>query len=338
MLQRGTVALVIPVLNEEAYIGACLTSLLASGPATLQSARVLVMDGGSTDGTAAVVARLAEGDPRIALVANPKRRQSAALNLAARSLPPEVRVLLRADAHATYPPGWADCCLAALEDTGATSVVVPMRTVGVSGFQRGVAAAQNSRLGTGGSAHRGAGRSGWVEHGHHAAFDRAFFRSIGGYDEGFTHNEDAELDVRGHLAGGRVWMCAEAPVDYFPRAAPGALARQYFRHGAGRARTVLRHGLRPRLRQMLPVAALLGCVGALVLAPVLPALLAVPLLYALLCLGWAAALAAHAGDPWVLAAGPAAMIMHLSWGAGFLWSALRREKAPGPAAVALKPL
>ena len=128
-------------------------------------------------------------------------------------------MLLRADAHADYPPGFVAAVTEALAQPGVTSVVVPMRTVGVTPFQRAVAAAQNSRLGNGGSAHRGGGGpSGPVEHGHHAAFDRDAFLRLGGYDERFTHNEDAEHDVRATRAGGLVWMCREAPVTYFPRA------------------------------------------------------------------------------------------------------------------------
>ncbi len=109
-----------------------------------------------------------------------------------------------------------------------------MATVGKVGFQRAVAAAQNSVLGNGGSAHRRAAVSRYVDHGHHAAFDRAFFLSIGGYNETFSHNEDAEYDHRVALGrrqseSGCVAMSCSAT---FPRRTPaGALAKQYFRHG-----------------------------------------------------------------------------------------------------------
>ena len=34
----------------------------------------------------------------------------------------------------------------------------------------------------------------------------AAFRAVGGYDESFSHNEDAELDYRLRQAGYRIWM------------------------------------------------------------------------------------------------------------------------------------
>ena len=315
------VTVVVPVLNEQRYVGACLTSLLAQGAAWADGSafEILVMDGGSTDRTREIVAALQAANPVIRLVHNSKRLQSAAMNLAARIASPRATVLLRADAHAVYPPDFLATCVNALMQTGAASVVVPMMTVGEPGFQHAVAAAQNSLLGNGGSAHRRATASHFVDHGHHAAFDRNFFLSIGGYDETFSHNEDAEYDHRVSLAGGRIWMCGDVMLSYYPRRDLWGLARQYFRHGAGRARTLLTHHIRPRLRQLLPLLMLLGSIGGLLLIPVHFAFALIPLGYCLICLAYGAAEALRRRDPWLLAIGPAAMIMHLSWATGFIW-------------------
>ena len=310
------VAIVVPVLNEARDIAACLGSLLPQA-ATLD-ADVLVIDGGSTDATAAIVTALQKIHPRIKLLDNPRRLQSAAMNLAARAAASDVTVLVRADGHAAYPAECVATCLAALRGHGATSVVVPMRTVGTSGMQRAIAAAQNGRLGNGGSAHRAGGASGFVDHGHHAAFDRAFFRRIGGYDESFAYNEDAEHDERVRRAGGRVWMCAEATIDYFPRSRLRPLAQQYFRHGAGRVRTLLKHHIRPRPRQLAAPVVLVGSVAGIALTPFDAWFAVVPLGYVLACSAWAGVAAIRARDPWLIGMAPAAMTMHLSWAAGFL--------------------
>lgn len=339
------VTVVVPTLNEAGYIEACLASLVKQWPAT--ACEIMVMDGGSQDATVALAEAFAARHPSpdfpaIRVLPNPGRIQSAAVNLAARLASPRSTILVRADAHAQYPAGFIRRCASDLLRTGATSVVVPMTNQAQpgNGLQRAIAAAQSSRLGNGGSAHRAKPRSGFVDHGHHAAFDRAFFLSIGGYDETFTHNEDAELDHRAQLAGGRVWMCADEPVTYFPRKQLGALARQYFRHGAGRARTLLKHRLKPRPRQMAPVVALGLCLGGLLLLPVLPTVSLLALAYPLGCFGWGAAQAVTRRDPWMVAAGPALVAMHLSWALGFLRSvALRgrpvmRIAAPVPLAAA----
>jgi succinoglycan biosynthesis protein ExoA len=326
----AVVALVVPVLNEADYIVRCLDSLLAQRAPAGMTVAIIVADGGSTDRTTAIVAEMAAAHPAIRLLRNPRRLQSAAVNLAAREAAQGVGVLLRADAHALYPPDFVVACVDALRESGAQSVVVPMATVGVGGFQRAVAAAQNSRLGNGGSRHRRAGVSGFVEHGHHAAFDRRFFLSIGGYDESFSHNEDAEYDHRAMLAGGRIWMCAGATVTYFPRRDPWALARQYVRHGAGRARTLLTHRIRPRPRQVLPLFILAGVALGLLGAPLFPPLAAIPASYLALCLAWGVVAALRRRDPWLLAMGPAAIIIHLSWAVGFLRACMTWRRRPVP--------
>lgn len=324
------VSIVIPALNEERYIEACLASLVGQWPE--DAYEILVLDGGSTDRTADIVDAFRAGHPSVVALKNPGRIQSAAMNLAAQLASPRATVLLRADAHALYPPEFVRLCVAALLRTGATSVVVPMRTEARpgAGLQHAIAVAQGSRLGNGGSAHRMGGVSGFVEHGHHAAFDRAFFRSIGGYDEGFTHNEDAELDLRAIAAGGRIWMCAEAPVVYYPRETLEGLARQYFRHGTGRARTLRKHHLRPRPRQMIPVLALGGCAAGIAAAPLAPMMAALSLVYPASCIAWGMLHMIRRGDARLMAAGLALMTMHLSWALGFVTSYVRPR--PGPMA------
>jgi len=313
------VTIVVPALNEAAYIERAVRSLVPDGV----DHEIIVVDGGSTDGTQEAVTRLSTEIPGLRLVHNPARIQASAVNIAARAADPRATTFVQADAHCSYPRDFAVTVSRALAATGAQSVVVPMRTVGhETCLQVAAAAAQNSVLGNGGSAHRGRAVSGWVDHGHHAGFDRETFLRMGGYDESFGTNHDAEYDVRLGAAGGKVWMLAEAAIDYYPRKTAASLARQYFHHGWGRAMTVVKHRIVPKPRQMAPVAALAGCVAGLALATVHPAFLALPASYAAACVGLGAAVGRRSGRCGA-AAGCAAMVMHLSWGAGFVASAAR---------------
>jgi succinoglycan biosynthesis protein ExoA len=312
--QGRSCLVVIPALNEEKHIGICLDTLLRQ---TAKDFRVVVADGGSVDATRNIVADVAAHEPRISLMDNPGRLQSCAVNLAAARADPDIKTLIRADAHATYPVDFVASLLRVAAETGAQSVVVPMQTVGVTCFQRAVAAAQNSKLGNGGAAHRSGNQaSRAVEHGHHALFDLGFFRKIGGYDERFSHNEDFELDYRISKAGGLIWLNAGTMVTYFPRATPISLARQYFKHGRGRARSAVTHAIRLKPRQVLPVVVLLFYVLGLALLPWQPWALVLPLSHFLLSMAWGAVLAAKMRDRCVIASGLAAAIMHISWAVG----------------------
>lgn len=318
---------VIPCLNERRHIAGLIDHLLADEAWT--DPLVLVADGGSSDGCREIVEDIARRDPRVRLVDNPARLQAAGVNRAAR-LADDRRWLVRVDAHADYPPNFVSTLVGVAERAGATSVVVPMHTVGRTCFETAAAAAQNSVLGNGGSRHRGRGQDGYVDHGHHALFDMAQFIALGGYDETFSHNEDAEFDTRSVRAGGRIWMTSEAPITYYPRASLGALFRQYINYGAGRARTMLRHRAPTKLRQLAPAGvapAVILAVGGLVWAPLaLPAFV-----WATGVLAFGLLLGLRARSGCVALSGVAAGAMHLGWSIGFwrtMTGALTRQAPP----------
>lgn len=116
-----------------------------------------------------------------------------------------------------------------------------MNTLGDRGFTHGVAAAQNSRLGTGGAAHRMGLGGRFIDHGHHALIRMDAFRAVGGYDARQSHNEDAEFDHRLTSAGGRIWLSGRTQIGCYARQTPAALFRQYFRFGAGRNKPRCQH-------------------------------------------------------------------------------------------------
>src|SRR6266481_12797 len=97
------VTIIMPTLNEERYIERALRTVMPKSQNF--DFEILVLDGGSTDRTMEIVVAL--GDPRIRLHKNPGKLQSAAINLGAQLADPRSDVLIRADSHAAYPPGFA---------------------------------------------------------------------------------------------------------------------------------------------------------------------------------------------------------------------------------------
>jgi succinoglycan biosynthesis protein ExoA len=308
---------VIPTLNEVSTIEAVIGSLAVELPADTSVAFV-VADGGSTDGTQDAVRRLGGRYRNLALLANPARIQSAGVNLAAKVAGTGVNVLIRCDAHAAYPPGYVRRLLETLDRTGADAVVVAMDSTGERNcIQRAAAWISDTAVGSGGAAHRGGHRSGFVDHGHHAAFRMASFLRCGGYDEGFTHNEDAELDCRLRELGARIYLDAEIRIGYFPRARLPLVERQYFCYGYGRSRTVKRHPRSLRARQLAVPLHIAASIAALAVAPWWPALLVWPLLYLAVLVMASIRTAWQHRSACGLLSGPVAAVMHFSWAAGF---------------------
>ena len=334
---RGAdVLIVIPSLNEQTHIEHVIRSLQAD--VDMSEALIVLADGGSRDDTLAIVDRMGLADPRVvAMPTNKPLGISASINRAVERFGQGRRWLVRIDAHAEYPANYASRLVHVAIEHGAASVVTPMASRGTTCFQIAAAAAQNSFLGTGGSAHRMVGRyGGWVEHGHHALMDLGTFAAVGGYDETFSHNEDAELDHRIIDAGGRIWLAPDLALVYYPRKTVRSLTRQYFFYGRGRAMTVARHPGRRRVRQVVPLIIAPMCCLLFIAPAFWPAALP-SLAWAALCLIYGVSLGVRLGGC-ASASGIAAILMQAAWSFGY-WSQIVRGARPGrpPASIEMRP-
>ena len=322
-------SVVIPCLDEELYIEAAVRGAMEQHyPAS--RLEVLVCDGGSTDGTRAIVARLAALDPRVVLVDNPGRFPSAGLNQGIRRA--RGGVIVRMDAHAEYAPDYVAVAVDTLRRTGAAAAGGAARARARSGFQHALTAALDSPLGVGGSAYRDASREGFVESVWGGACRREVFEQVGLFDAGARANEDAELNQRIIEAGGKVYLSRDLVSYYYPRASLRELVSQYFVYGQGRARTLIgrRRLLSPR--PMIPFAALTIFAALCLVALVFPATWPIPavaaMLYATLLLAESVRVAHRHGIdtfpllPFLFAS------MHAAHGAG-VWAGLFRYAGRG---------
>ncbi|MDQ4097042.1 MAG: glycosyltransferase family 2 protein [Actinomycetota bacterium] len=296
-----TVTVAVPVLNEALHIGRCLQAIEAQTyPGPLE---VLVVDGGSTDETRA---RVAGRRPGIRLLENRRRVQSAALNIALAQARGEI--IVRVDGHCVIAPDYVQRCVDALERTGAAIVGGAMHPVGDGWRARGIAAAMMSPIGAGPARFHVGGESGWVDTVYLGAFRTALARRVGGYREDWITNEDAEFAIRMRPHGG-VWFDNTIRSTYTPRSSIRSVAHQFYRYGAGRARTVRCHPRALAPRQL--VAPLL--VGS-VLSPFRrPVMLAYGTLLA--AVGGHQLTRDAKSSPWMVMTLPA---MHFAWGLGFL--------------------
>lgn len=319
---------VIPTLNEAAHIETVIRQLV-SGLEPTEAWTLVVADGGSSDGTQDIVRRLCnEFGDKVKLLHNQKKLQSAAVNLAVVTYGQGHDLLVRCDAHASYPADFLARVTNSLLEQHADAVVVPMDSVGDAPLQKAIAWASDTKIGSGGSAHRGGKQSGFVDHGHHAAFKLERFRAAGGYDETFSHNEDAELDCRQRAIGSRIYLDSSIRIGYYPRSSLSALWRQYKNYGAGRSRTIRKHPGSWRLRQLAVPLHLLLCFISIAGCILSPAAIAWPLFYTTALALVSAQVAIERRSTAGLLAGPAAFVMHTSWAIGFFEGLARFREQP----------
>ncbi len=320
---------VIPCLNEAEHIRR-LTDQMVRAVAPF-GGHIVIVDGGSTDGTWQIAAQLAGTHASVSLLENSARLQSAGINAAVAEFGDGFSDLVRIDAHSAYPDDFIAILLEDASRSGASSVVVGMIAQGNGPIQRLNAATQNSALGNGGSKHRRRGGGEFVEHGHHALIRMEAFRAVGGYDPAFSHNEDAELDHRLTQAGHRIWLTDRTCISYFPRGDLASIARQYFNFGRGRAKNFLKHRMWPKLRQAV-VIAVAPVVGLALLGPVHLAFAGPALAWLATILAGGLKLAVAQGSAYYLMSGLIALIMHLSWSLGF-WGMVLSQAVPSRRAV-----
>lgn len=322
---RGVkVTIAMPAYNEEHYIEACIASVQAQDyPAEL--IEILVADGRSTDRTRAILAALSAADPRIRMIDNPARLQAAGLGLAVKAATGDV--IVRMDVHCEYAPDYVRRCIEALEQTGADNVGGAQRAKAKTAFQRALCAALDSPLGVGNAKYRTAEGEGYVDTVFLGAFRRKVFETVGLWDPAAITNEDSELNQRILESGGQIYLSKDIIVHYFPRDSFASLAKQYYRYGRGRARTLLKLGGVPTLRPFIPFLTVAGAAATVaipLLWPIAPAVFAT---YALATGAEAVRVGAKLGAdaiPTVWRIFPTLHVAHAAGVAAGFWQYLRK--------------
>lgn len=319
------VTIAMPAYNEERFIEACIRSVQAQDYPR-DRIEILVADGRSEDRTRAILAELAVDDPRIHVIDNPERLQAAGLNRMIREARGDI--VVRMDVHCEYAPTYVRTCVETLERTGADNVGGAQRAKAKTAFQRALCAALTSPLGVGGASYRDASREGFVDTVFLGAFRKRVFEAIGLYDPRAITNEDAELNQRLLESGGKIYLSRDIEVHYYPRDSFKTLAKQYYKYGRGRARTLLKLGRFPTLRPVIPFLLVVGGVTLLVVPPLWP--LAVPAMaaYALATGAEAVRIGKRLGVPGIATAWGIFPVLHVSHGAGFAAGLVRYLRAP----------
>lgn len=312
------VTVVLPIRNEAAYIGRCLTSVMAQ-TYPRDRLEVIVADGMSTDATREVVDAFRDGPIPVRLIDNPARIVSTGLNAAiaaARGV-----IVVRVDGHCEIAPDYVECCVRHLQ-SGVDAVGGPLQTIGDGVTATAIATAMSSRFGVGNASFRTTpDRTTYVDTVAFPCYRRELLDRLGPFDEELVRNQDDEYNYRLRKSGGRILLAADVKARYFSRSSVWSLARQYFQYGFFKVRVLQKHPRQMCARQFVPplfVAALLASVAAAPFwAP--SALLAAGLAgaYVAACAGAAVMLAWRA--PRVLARLPLVFAtLHVAYGSGFL--------------------
>ena len=337
------VSIVIPCRNEGDRIVECLDSILGTDYPH-DRLEIIVADGMSDDGTREAVTRYAASHPHVRMLDNPARITPTALNIAIAAA--RGAVIVRMDAHNTYPASYIPALVGWLQRSGADNVGGVCVTVpsGPGVMARAIAVALAHPAGVGNSHFRiGASEPRWVDTVPFGCYRRDVFDRIGLFDEDLIRNQDDELNMRLIRAGGRILLVPEVVTSYHARDSLSKLWRMYYQYGYFKPLVARKLGGIFTWRQLVPPVFVLSLVGSALLATLLPiagwlfAALAAAYFLALLAVG--SSVVARQGPLVALALCVAVPVLHFSYGLGFLkgvvdFVVLRRKSVRGaPAAV-----
>jgi glycosyltransferase involved in cell wall biosynthesis len=323
------VSVIVPVRNEEGFIGPCLQAL-AQQDYPREAFEVIVLDGESTDRTMAEAQVAAQelGVPD-AFLTNRNRTTASGLNLGlsvARG-----SIIVRVDGHTLVDPHFISASVKVLEESGAEAVGGPIRTVGRGPVGQAIALAVSSPFGVGDAAFRHAQEEQETDTVAFAAYRREVFDRIGRFDETIDKGEDDEFNYRLRDSGGRILLTPEIGCVYYARSSYTGLARQYWNYGLAKAQVLHKHPGRWRWRHFVPSTLVAALASTLALGATdrrfTPLFGMVAGLYAGFCALAALRIAAR-GRHWRLVhlIGLAFPAVHLPAGAGLLaglWRARR---------------
>jgi succinoglycan biosynthesis protein ExoA len=327
------VSVIVPARNEERFIGATLEALRRQDHRNLQ---IIVVDGGSTDGTVGVVERHMAEDGRIELLHNPRQTIPTALNIGLERA--RGRWLVRMDAHSTVPPDYVRAAVTRLREGRWGGVGGRKDGVGTTPVGRAISAALGSRFGVGGSVYHYGVAAQEVDHVPFGAYSTTLVRQLQGWDERLVANEDFEFDHRLRRSGAALLFDPRLRISWYSKQTVRELFDQYRRYGSGKVDVTWLHPASLRPRHLLPPLLVAHLCAAAVVGlrrPRLAAGMISPYAagLAVACISTGRTLA----DPRARVALPAAFVaMHVGWGLGVwtrVFARLRRrgaERLPAP--------
>jgi glycosyltransferase involved in cell wall biosynthesis len=266
------VSVIMPCRDEEKYIARALTSIL-DNDYPRDCLEVLVVDGMSTDGTRKIIAEFTRDHQFIKLLDNPKRIAPAALNIGIAQARGDI--IIRVDAHSTYPSHYLSSLVAWQENTGADNVGGLWRVLPGSDtpMARAIAVALTQPFGAGNAYYRiGVTSPRWVDTVPFGCYPREVFSRIGTFDEDLVRNQDDEFNLRLRKHGGRILLIPDIVVDYYARESLPKLWRMYYQYGYFKPLVARKLGFVLGWRQLIPPLLVFSLVVSCLLGWVSPVL------------------------------------------------------------------
>ena len=305
-------SIICPTLNEINFIDHLVHDLCSNDGLNKE---VLIVDGGSSDGTQLRVKELMATYSNLRLINNPRKTSTAAFNIAFTESSSEYVAFV--GAHARYSEGYFREAIKELKTNSCDAVGGPLKQEGKTLIGKAIALAMRSKAGVGNTEFRTSSERKYVDSVAFAIYRRSAIEKIGLMDERLKVNQDDEFHYRLNANGFKILMIPEISSVYYVRSTYSGLFKQYFKYGLYKPLVLKKIKSAIKIRHLIPA---LFC---LYLASIPVALwlgfnfwlLMLPLY--ILVISTAAFMNKESLEVKLLSI-PAFLILHLSYGSGFI--------------------
>ena len=236
-----------PVYNEARFIDALIQSVIGTFPTDKE---IVLIDGGSTDGTLEKIKTWQEKYPNIILIHNEAKYVSHGFNLAYRNSNSAYIALM--GSHAEYPANYFEKGLSILQSGEADAVGGPLTQKGKSAKAKIIAFCMSSKFGVGDTEFRTSKKRSYVDSVAMAIYDRKVFDKVGLFDEALIRNQDDEFHYRLNHFGYKIMMEPEMESVYYVREDLSALWKQYYYYGLYKPMVLKKIKSAIRIRHLVP--------------------------------------------------------------------------------------
>ncbi len=309
-------SVICPTYNEIDFIDALIDNLCISDGLEKE---ILIVDGGSVDGTIEKVNLLMNKYSSLKLLKNPFRTSTHAFNIGYKFS--TGKFIAFVGAHANYDKNYFTSGLDCLRRNECDVVGGPLNQKGKSLAGKAIALVMSSKLGVGNTEFRTENKKMMVDSVAFAIYKREIIEQCGLMDESLPVNQDDEFHYRVKSKGYRIMMIPEMSSTYYVRDSFVKLFRQYFRYGLYKPAVLKKVSGSVRLRHLMPSLFTIYLLS-LPLMILIPVWILPLLLYFLLIL--ARSLSFNEILKIRLLSIPVFPLIHLSYGSGFLLGLFRK--------------
>lgn len=245
------IAIIIPALNEEKFIGKCLDSIV-SCHYPKEYLRVFVVDGLSEDRTAEVVKQYSTQNPWIQLILNPNKTTPFAFNLGIKASN-DATILITVGAHSEIAPDFIEKVIETFSISNEIGCVGGcLENVYEDELSKCIGLAMSSLFGVGNAHFRTGDKDGFVDTVGFPAYKREVFEKVGFFNESLVRNQDDEFNYRVTKAGFKIYLNRAIKSKYYVRGSFDKLYRQYFQYGYWKVYVNQMHKTVTSTRQLIP--------------------------------------------------------------------------------------